>query len=140
MSFIQDFKKFLFEKDIITVAVAFIIAIALKVVIKSIVDDVIMPIAGLILGGVDFSKQFISLSGTQYATLEAAREAEAAVITYGNLIQALINFLIIGLVAFFLVKAYDKVKKKKEEAAPAGPSKEEILLTEIRDELKKRNV
>lgn len=140
MSFIQDFKKFLFEKDIITVAVAFIIAIALKVVIKSIVDDVIMPIAGLILGGVDFSKQFISLSGTQYATLEAAREAEAAVITYGNLIQALINFLIIGLVAFFLVKAYDKVKKKKEEPAPAGPSKEEILLTEIRDELKKRNV
>lgn len=138
MGFIKDFKAFLLKGDIVTVAVAFIIAAALKVVIGSLVDDMIMPIASVFTGGTDFTQEFISLNGVHYETLEAARTAEAAVITYGNFIQAIINFVIIGLVVFMLSKMYEKTKKKTE-AAPAAPSKEEVLLTEIRDELKKRN-
>lgn len=138
MKFFHDFKAFLFKQDIIALATAVIIAAALKTVINSVVDDVIMPFAGFLLGGVDFSKQFISLDGESYLSLEAAREAEAAVITYGNLIQAFINFIIIGLVVFLILRAYEKTKKKKE-VAPAMPPKEEILLTEIRDELRKNN-
>lgn len=139
MGFFKDFKSFLFKADIIALAVAVIIAAALKTVINSLVADVIMPIVGLVTGGVDFSKQFISLDGASYPTLEAAKAAEASVITYGNLIQAFINFVIIGLVVYMILKAYEKTKKK-EEAAPAAPTKEEVLLTEIRDELKNRNV
>jgi len=92
-------------------------------------------------GGVDFTKKFISLDGETYASLEAAREAKAAVITYGNLIQALINFVIVGLFIFLFLRAYEKTKKKEDPkpvAAPKGPTQEE-LLAEIRDELKKQN-
>lgn len=138
MGFIKDFKAFLFKADIVSLATAFIIATALKAIVNSLVNDVIMPIAGLLTGGTDFTKLFISLDGNTYATLEAAKEAGAATITYGNLIQAFINFVFIGFVVFWIVKVYEKSKKKKE-AAPAAPSKEEVLLTEIRDELKKRN-
>lgn len=138
MGFFKDFKSFLFKKDIISLAVAVIIAAALKTVINSVVDDVIMPIAGLLTGGIDFSKQFIALNGESYPSLEAAKAAEAAVITYGNLIQAFINFIIIGLVVYFILKAYERTKKK-EEAVPAAPNPQEVLLAEIRDELKKRN-
>lgn len=138
MGFIKDFKGFLLKGDIVTIAVAFIIATALKVVVSSLVDDVIMPIASVFTGGVDFTTKFVALNGESYATLEAARAAEAAVITYGNFIQAIINFIIIGLVVFMLMKMYEKTKKKAE-AVPAGPTKEEVLLAEIRDELKKRN-
>lgn len=138
MGFIKDFKAFLFKADIVALATAFIIATALKSVVNSLVNDVIMPIAGLLTGGTDFTKEFISLDGNTYATLEAAKEAGAATITYGNLIQAIINFIFIGFVVFWIVKVYEKTKKK-EEAVPAGPSKEEVLLSEIRDELKKRN-
>lgn len=138
MGFFKDFKAFLFKADIVSLAVAVIIATALNVVIKSLVEDIIMPIAGVLTGGVDFSKQFIALNGQHYETLEAAQAAEAAVMTYGNLIQAFFNFVIIGLVVYFILKAYEKTKKKKEEA-PVVPSKEEVLLSEILEELKKRN-
>jgi large conductance mechanosensitive channel len=138
MGFMKDFKAFLLEKDIVAYAVAFIMALALKTVVNSLVDDFVMPVVSLLTGGADFTKYFVALDGNTYATLEAAKEAGAAAITYGNLIQAVINFIFIGFVVFILVKIYEKTKKKKEEA-PAGPSKEEVLLTEIRDELKKRN-
>lgn len=138
MGFIKEFKAFLMKDDVVLLATAFIIATALKTIVNSLVNDIIMPIAGLLTGGVDFTKKFIALDGNSYATLEAAKEAGAATITYGNLIQAIINFIFIGFVIFWIVKVYEKTKKKKE-AAPAAPSKEEVLLTEIRDELKKRN-
>ena len=99
-----------------------------------------MPIIGVFTGGVDFTQKFISLDGNNYETLEAAVEAEAAIITYGNLIQAIIYFIIVGLFIFLFLRAYEKTKKKEEAAAPAGPSKEEVLLTEIRDELRKRTI
>ena len=138
MGFIKDFKAFLFKADIVALATAFIIATALKAVVNSLVNDVIMPVAGLLAGGTDFTQEFIALDGSKYETLELAKEAGAATITYGNLIQALINFVFIGFVVFWIFK-FSKKTKKKKEAAPAVPGKEETLLTEIRDELKKRN-
>lgn len=99
-----------------------------------------MPIIGLLTGGADLTQQFISLDGVEYESLEAAIEAEAAILTYGNLIQAIIYFIIVGLFIFIFLRAYEKTKKKEEAAAPAAPSKEEVLLTEIRDELRKKNI
>lgn len=139
MSFYSDFKAFLLKKDIVALATAVIIGAAFNKVISSIVADVFMPLIGLLTGGVDFTQKFIALDGEAYASLEAAQEAEAAVITYGNLIQAIIYFILVGLFIFLFLRTYEKTKKKEEAAAPAGPSKEEILLTEIRDELRKQN-
>jgi large conductance mechanosensitive channel len=99
-----------------------------------------MPIIGVLTGGEDFSQKFIALDGGTYESLEAAVEAEAAILTYGNLIDAIIHFIIVGFFIFLVLRAYDRSKKKKEEApaAPKGPTQEELLI-EIRDELKKQN-
>ena len=108
----------------------------------SLVSDLINPIIGLITGGVDFSNLFIDLSGTNPASLAAAREAGAPVFAYGAFITAVINFLIIAWVVFLIVKGVNRLKEatqKKQEAeaaAPAGPTELDILM-EIRDSLKK---
>lgn len=125
--------------DIVSLATAVVIGGAFNTIVKSAVDDVLMPIVGVITGGTDFTQKFIALDGQSYESLTAAKEAGAAVITYGNLIQATINFIIVGLFIYVFLKAYEN-SKKKEEAAPAtpkGPSQEE-LLTEIRDLLKNK--
>jgi len=140
MSFFSDFKAFLLKKDIVALATAVIIGAAFNKVISSVVADIFMPIIGLLTGGADLTQQFISLDGVEYESLEAAIEAEAAILTYGNLIQAIIYFIIVGLFIFIFLRAYEKTKKKEEAAAPAGPSKEEVLLTEIRDELRNKNI
>lgn len=140
MGFFKDFKAFLMKGDIIALATAVIIGAAFNKIVSSVVADVLMPVIGVFTGGTDFSQQFFSLDGETYATLEAAREAEAPVITYGNLIQAIIYFVIVALFIFVILKAYERTKKKKQEvpSEPKGPSQEE-LLAEIRDELKKQN-
>ncbi len=141
MGFFADFKTFLFKKDIIMLATAVVIGAAFNKIVSSVVDDIIMPIIGIITGGIDFSQKFIALDGRQYASLETAKEAEAAVLTYGNLIQAIIYFIIIGLFIFLVLRAYEKTKQKEDVEgadAPKGPTQEQILL-EIRDELKKQN-
>lgn len=127
--------------DIVALATAVVIGAAFKTIVDSVVKDIITPIIGVITGGTDFTTKFIALNGETYATLEAAKEAEAAVITYGNLIQAIINFVIVGLFIFLFLRAYEKTKQKEDPkpvAAPKGPTQEE-LLAEIRDELRKKN-
>ena len=140
MAFFQDFKAFLMKKDIVALATAVVIGAAFNKVIASVVADIFMPIIGVLTGGADFSQKFISLDGNKYETLEAAQAAEAAVLTYGNLIQAIIYFILVGLFVFLFLRAYEKTKKKEEEAAPApsGPTQEELLI-EIRDELRRQN-
>ncbi len=141
MAFFKDFKAFLMKGDIIALATAVVVGAAFNKIVSSVVEDIIMPLIGVITGGVDFSNQFISLDGTEYETLDAAREAEAAVITYGNVIQAIIYFIIVAFFIFLVLRAYERTKTKKEApavTAPKGPSQEE-LLTEIRDELKRQN-
>ena len=141
MGFFSDFKSSLMRGDVLSLATAVVIGGAFGKIVGSAVDDVIMPIVGLITGGIDFTQKFITLDGNSYDNLAAAKTAGAAVITYGNLVQAIINFVIISLFIFIVLRAAEKAKKKEEVAAaapavPAGPTQEE-LLTQIRDLLKK---
>ena len=138
MGFFSDFKASLMKGDVLSLATAVVIGGAFGKIVGSAVDDVIMPIVGLLTGGIDFTTKFITLDGNSYDTLAKAKEAGAAVITYGNLVQATINFVIIALFIFIILRAAERMKKKEEAApaAPAGPTQEE-LLTQIRDLLKK---
>ncbi|MEO0059803.1 MAG: hypothetical protein RLZZ312_1450 [Bacteroidota bacterium] len=135
MGFFKDFKASLLKGDILSLATAVVIGAAFGKIVTSVVDDLVMPIVGLVTGGMDFTKKFIALDGNTYADLTAAKTAGASVITYGNFVQAVINFVIIALVIFTVLRAAEKAKKK-QEAAAAGPTQEE-LLTQIRDLLKK---
>lgn len=138
MGFFADFKASLLKGDVLSLATAVVIGGAFGKIVGSAVDDIIMPIVGLLTGGIDFTQKFVTLDGNSYPNLAAAKAAGAAVITYGNLVQAIINFVIISFFVFVVLRAADKAKKKETvvEAAPAGPTQEE-LLTQIRDLLKK---
>lgn len=138
MGFFSDFKTSLLRGDVLSLATAVVIGAAFGKIIGSAVDDVIMPIIGLLTGGIDFTQKFIALDGGSYENLALAQEAGAAVITYGNLVQATINFIIIAFFVFVVLKAAEKMKRKQETApvVPAGPTQEELLI-QIRDLLKK---
>ncbi|HER39910.1 MAG TPA: large conductance mechanosensitive channel protein MscL, partial [Salinimicrobium catena] len=105
MAFFKDFKAFLLKGDIIALATAVVVGAAFNKIVSSVVADIIMPLIGVITGGVDFSQKFISLDGNEYETLDAAKEAEAAVITYGNVIQAIIYFIIVAFFIFLVLRA-----------------------------------
>jgi large conductance mechanosensitive channel len=138
MGFFGDFKASLMKGDVLSLATAVVIGGAFGKIVGSAVDDVIMPIVGLVTGGIDFTQKFLPLDGKTYENLAAAKTAGATVITYGNLVQAIINFIIIAFFIFIVLRAAEKAKKKEAAApaAPAGPTQEE-LLTQIRDLLKK---
>lgn len=131
MSLIQEFKAFAARGNVIDMAVGIIIGAAFGKIVSSFVGDVIMPPIGLILGGVDFSDLAVTLKAAEGAT-------PAVVIAYGKFIQTIIDFLIIAFAIFMGLKAINTLKKKQEEeaAVPAGPTKDQELLTEIRDLLK----
>ncbi|HSM54881.1 MAG TPA: large conductance mechanosensitive channel protein MscL [Candidatus Sulfomarinibacteraceae bacterium] len=114
----QDFKEFVAQGNVLDLAVAVILGLAFGAIVSSLVDDIIMPLIGVILGGIDFS--------------ELAIQFGEATIAYGNFIQAVVNFLIIAFVIFLIVRAAEAVQRPEEEA-PEEPSTEEKLLREIRD-------
>jgi len=132
----KEFKNFIMTGNVIDFAVAVIMSVALGAVIKGFVDNIAMPFVGYFSGGMNFEDLHVAMDGNDYATLAAAKEAGGAVIAYGAWINTIINLLIVGLVMFMVVKAYNKTKKPVAAAAPAGPSDND-LLTEIRDLLKK---
>ncbi len=138
MGFFADFKASLMKGDVLSLATAVVIGGAFGKIVGSAVDDVIMPIVGILTGGVDFTQKFIALDGNTYDNLAAAKTAGASCLTYGNLVQAVINFVIISLFIFVILRAAENAKKKEvaAPAAPSGPSQEQ-LLAEIRDLLKK---
>jgi large conductance mechanosensitive channel len=105
--------------------------------VQSLVNDIIMPIVGLVTGGVDFSNLYVQLAGAPAATLEEARKA-GATLAYGNFITLAINFIIIAFVLFLIVKAMNRMKRPAAPAPAAAPPREEVLLEEIRDLLAKR--
>ncbi len=115
----KDFKAFILKGNLVHLAVAFIMGVAFGTVVKSFVSDLIMPIIGKLIGNVDFANLYVNLSGQVYESAAAAREAGAAVIYYGAFINVLINFLIIALVVFMIAKAYQRMEKPAEVAAPA---------------------
>ena len=129
----QEFKTFAVKGNVIDMAVGIVIGAAFGKIVSSFVADVIMPPIGVMLGGVDFS----SLAWT---VQEAVGETAAVTVNYGVFVQTLVDFTIIAFAIFMVVKAINNMKKKEEEApkAPAAPSKEEVLLAEIRDLLKNR--
>ena len=135
---LQEFKTFIAKGNAIDLAVGVVIGAAFGNIVSSIVDDIIMPPLGLILGKVDFSQMFVSLDGNSYPNLAAAQAAAAPTLNYGNFITVLIQFIIIAWAIFLVVKAIN-VLKKNEAAAPAEPTAEVKLLTEIRDSLKPRS-
>ena len=137
---LKEFREFIMRGNVIDLAVAFVMGAAFGAVVNSLVKDIIMPIVGYVLGGVDFSNMFIVLGGGSYPTLAAAKAAGAATINYGVFINTIITFLVVALAMFFVVKSVNAMKRKQAEApaAPPAPTKEEQLLTEIRDVLKER--
>jgi large conductance mechanosensitive channel len=125
--------------NVVDLAVGVIIGAAFGKIVTSLVNDVIMPPIGLILGKVDFSNLFLSLHGS-YNSVKDAEAAGAPIIKYGVFINNVIDFVIVAFVIFLLIRGINQLQRKKEEApaAPAGPTPTEKLLTEIRDELKAR--
>ena len=140
--FVKEFGEFIKKGNVVDMAVGVVIGGAFGAIVTSLVNDIIMPLVSLITGGINFSDWFVALDGNTYQTLEAAKEAGAATLNYGNLISVVLNFLIVAFCIFLVVKAINKMKRKKEEPAkeeePPKKSDEVVLLEEIRDLLKKR--
>ena len=139
---INEFKKFALKGNMLDMAVGIIIGGAFGTIVSSLVKDVIMPPVGLLLGGVDFAEQFMLLQAGDpappYATLAAAQDAGAVTLNYGLFLNAVVSFLIVAFSVFLLVKQFNRLKAKDEAPkAPPEPPKQEVLLTEIRDLLKK---
>lgn len=131
----KEFKTFIMRGNVVDLAIGVIMGAAFGKIVASLVNDIIMPPIGQILGGLDFKSLFVSLNGEQYESLEKAKAAGAAILAYGNFLQTIVDFLIIGLCVFVLVKAINKFQKKSE--APKATPADIVLLTEIRDLLKK---
>ena len=134
-----EFKKFAMRGNVVDMAVGIIIGAAFGKIVSSLVNDVVMPPIGMIMGNVDFSQLFINLSGEEYASLSAAQEAGAATINYGMFINTVLDFVIVAFAIFMVIRGMNKMKKQEEEkpAEPPKPSEEVLLLQEIRDALKK---
>ncbi len=140
----KEFKAFIARGNVIDMAVGIIMGAAFTAIVNSMVGDLIMPVIGVLTSGVDFADKFVALDGNSYVNLKAAKDAGVSVVSYGIFINAVINFVIISFVVFMLVKGVNKIKdaaekeeKAKQEAAPAAPAADVVLLTEIRDILKK---
>ncbi len=136
MGMISEFKEFAMKGSVVDMAVGIVIGGAFGKVITSFVGDVLMPPIGQLMGGVSFTDLYANLGDGTYENLAAAEKAGAPVIKYGAFIQTVIDFLIIAFAIFMVIKAMNSAKKKEEEA-PAEPSDEVKLLTEIRDSLNK---
>ncbi|MDA1122399.1 MAG: large-conductance mechanosensitive channel protein MscL [Bacteroidetes bacterium] len=123
---LQEFKAFIMKGNLLDLAVAVVIGAAFKTIVTSLVKDILMPPIGVLLGGVDFNDLSITIQ-------QATTDAEAVTINYGAFIQTLIDFVIIAFVIFMVIKAYNQVHKKQEEAQEElpKPSNEEVLLGEI---------
>ena len=137
MSMVQEFKTFIAGGNVLDLAVGVIIGAGFGKIVGSLTDDIIMPVVGKVFGGLDFTAKYVVLSGdvAPGTPLDVARKAGANVLAYGSFVSALINFVILAWIIFVIVKAANKAMPRAE--APAGPSEVE-LLSEIRDELKRR--
>lgn len=141
MSFVSEFKEFISKGNVLDLAVGVIIGGAFGKIVTSLTDDIIMPILSVFTRGIDFKEKFFALNGQHYETLKAAQDAKAAVISYGSFINAVIYFLIIAFVIFWVVKLANRFKKPAEVAAPAVPviTRDQELLQEILVALRTRS-
>jgi len=141
MSFASEFKEFALKGNVIDLAVGVIIGAAFAKIVDSLVGDLIMPIVGVIVGGLDFSNYFVPLAGQTAATLVEAKKA-GAVFAYGSFLTVAVNFMILAMIIFLMVKQINRMKR--EQVAPAAPPapqaptpEDVLLLREIRDALRK---
>ncbi len=136
---LKEFKEFAMKGSVLDMAIGIVIGGAFAPIVKSLVDDLLMPVIGLFMGGVDFANQFMVLkegaTAAPYLTLEAAAEAGAVTMNYGIFINTIITFLIVAFAIFMMVKNINRWKTEEEEA-PAEPSQDIVLLEEIRDALR----
>ena len=116
----KEFREFAMRGNVLDMAVGIIIGVAFGAIVTSLVNDIIMPPIGLVLGKIDFSNLFINLSGGSFASLSAAKEAGAVTINYGVFVNAVINFVIVAFVIFLMVRSMNKLRRKEE--APAEPT------------------
>jgi large conductance mechanosensitive channel len=131
----EEFKKFALRGNVVDLAIGVIIGAAFGAIVNSLVGDIIMPVVGAITGGIDFSNYFIPLSSKVTAATLAEAKKQGAVMAWGSFLTITLNFIIIAFVLFLVIRAMTRLMRK-EEAKPAPPSKQEELLTEIRDLLK----
>jgi len=134
---LDDFKKFALRGNVVDLAIGVIIGAAFGAIVNSLVGDIIMPLVGAVTGGVDFSNYFLPLSAKVTATTLVEAKKQGAVLAWGSFITLVINFVIIAWVLFLIIRGMSRMVKK-EEAKPSPPTKQEELLTEIRDLLKAR--
>lgn len=135
---LKEFKAFIMRGNVIDLAVGIVIGAAFTTIVNSLVADIINPLIGLLIGGVDFSNLFVVLSGERGPSLEATRQSGAAVIAIGLFINAIIKFLIVAMAIFWLLRVLTKLRIREEAkpTAPPGPTTEEKLLMEIRDAIR----
>lgn len=136
----REFRDFAMRGNVIDLAVGIIIGAAFTTIVNSLVNDIIMPPLGLLIGGIDFSNFFVTLKGGAYLTIEAAKAAGAVTVNYGLFINAIIRFVIVAFAIFVLVKQINRLKREEPALAspPHEPPRQEVLLAEIRDILKAR--
>jgi large conductance mechanosensitive channel len=140
MSFTSEFKAFALKGNVIDLAVGVIIGAAFGKIVDSMLSDLVMPLVGRIFGGFDFTNYFLPLrdlpAGTPY-TLEAVKKAGVPVFAYGNFITVALNFMVLALIIFLMVKQFNRMKRAQPQPAPAATAEEIVLLREIRDSLRK---
>lgn len=142
-TWVKEFKSFIMRGNVIDLAVGVVLGVAFTAIVTSVVEDLLNPIVGILMGGIDFSNLFIVLFGERRASLEATRQGGASVIAIGSFLNAVIKFLIVGFAVFWLVKLLSKLQASQaveKATAKPGPSPTEVLLAEIRDELKAQRV
>ncbi|GAB2771691.1 large conductance mechanosensitive channel [Hymenobacter luteus] len=139
MSFVSEFKEFISKGNVLDLAVGVIIGGAFNNIVKSLTDDVLMPVLSKLTGGMDFKDWFIALDGNSYNDLAAAKAASAATLNYGLFLNAVINFLLMAFAIFWIVKLANRFKKPQEVVVTdPAPTRDQLLLTEIRDALRSR--
>ncbi len=141
MKIVKEFKEFAMRGNVMDMAVGIIIGAAFGKIVSSLVNDIIMPPIGKLLGNVNFTDLFYAMDGAVYKSYAEAKAAGAPIFAYGNFIQTVLDFIIVAFAIFMMIKGMNSLKKKKDEATPAAPpapTKEETLLTEIRDILKNK--
>ena len=139
MGMMKEFKEFAMRGNVVDLAVGVVIGGAFGKIVDSLVKDVIMPVVGKMMGGVDFKQLYVNLGDQVFDTLDAAEKAGAPLIKYGAFINTIVDFVIVAFVIFLVIKAMNNMKRAEEAipAEPPAPAEEVLLLREIRDSLKK---
>ena len=122
MGMVSEFKDFALKGNVVDMAVGIIVGAAFGKIVASLVKDIIMPPIGVLIGGIDFSNYFVTLTGGSFATLAEAEEAEAAVIKYGQVLTIAVDFTVVAFVVFLLIRGMNNLRRKEEEAPPAAPT------------------